>query len=381
MIPYSYGRQWWFDLVGNEHNNCRNNVNLFDITSFSKILIQGKDALNLLQELCVNNIDTDIGKLTYTTMCNSRGGIESDITICRLKYDEFLIITSTSQGTRDIDWIRSNLNKKDNYSVTINDVTSSESVLSLMGPKSRELLSYLTTIDINHESFPFGTSKLIDIGQVNVRAHRITYVGELGFELYIPSEMTQNVYNLLHETAKEKQINLMNSGYFSIDSLRLEKGYRAWGHDITPNETPIEAGLGFTIDWNKKINFLGKDSLLKQKNEGVYKRLVSVIINEPIQQNLNEKSEYLPYSYPYGGEPIYRNNVLVGYLTSAGYGYTLQKSIGLGYISTKNFDEKVIVDAKFINSGTYEIQLSDGRYSCNVTLKSPYDPKGTKIHY
>jgi sarcosine dehydrogenase len=403
MIPYSYGRQWWFDLVGKEHENCRDHVNLFDITSFSKILIQGTDALHLLQELCVNNIDVPIGKLIYTSMCNCRGGIETDVTICRLKQDQFLLITATSQGTRDLHWIQSNLNikrkqyetterdsekKKDNRtsyeSIHITDITSSESVLSVMGPKSRELLSQLTTADLSHEAFPFGTFQQIDLGFVNVRAHRITYVGELGYEIYIPTESTQLVYDALHMRAKYANISLRNGGYFAIDSLRLEKGYRAWGHDITPNETPIEAGLGFTIDWKKNYNFLGREVLLKQKQEGVSKKMVSVIIDEPVgHSQTSSSSSYLPYAYPYGGEPLYRDGILVGYLTSAGYGYSLQKAIGLGYVSSKNIPtpdgKPLIVDNKFLREGKYEIELADGRYHCHVTIKPPYDPLGKKI--
>jgi sarcosine dehydrogenase len=397
MIPYSYGRQWWFDLVGQEHLHCRSSVTVFDITSFSKILVQGEGALTLLQELCVNNVDVNVGKLVYTTMCNSRGGIETDLTICRLQVDQFLLITSTSQGTRDIHWIQSNLYNKTHgmsgtgshhhLSVTVSDVTSSESVLSVMGPRSRELLSHLTTHDLSHEAFPFGTSQRIDIGQANVRAHRITYVGEVGYELYIPSETAQLVYDSLFAAAKAYQIPFLPGGYFAIDSLRLEKGYRAWGHDITPNDTPLEAGLGFTIDWNKPHQFIGKEALWEQKQNGVRKKLVSVIIGDRVLEIPSPPlAASSSFPYPYGGEPLFRNGVLVGYLTSAGYGYSLQKAIGLAYISSKNLPlvdphgMPPIVDNKFIREGSYEIELSDGRYHCQVTLKPPHDPLGKNIH-
>jgi glycine cleavage system aminomethyltransferase T len=288
---------------------------------------------------------------------------------------------------------------------------------------------------LSPEAFPFGTFQSLDLHcLVNVRAHRITYVGELGYELYIPTESTQLVYDALHAAAAATAtatatatsgdtsdatsgttsdatsgatsedssvsvtrgpIGLRNGGYFAIDSLRLEKGYRAWGHDITPNETPLEAGLGFTIDWNKDYAFIGREALWKQKQEGVQKKLVSVIIEEPIGHSSSPSSSpsssasssspsgNAPAGYAYGGEPLYRDGILVGYLTSAGYGYSLQKSIGLAYVSSKNLPtsegKPVVVDLKFLRQGSYEIELADGRYRCRVTTKPPYDPSGNKI--
>jgi len=379
MEPYSYGRQWWFENVGQEHNACRSSVALFDTTSFCKLLLQGPGALSALQSLCVSNMDVPVNKIVYTSMCNENGGIESDLTVCRLSSDEFLITTSTAQACRDSHWIRSHLSNHHtdtlNSFAILTDVTSSEAVLSMMGPLSRDLLSVATSADISHESFPFGFSRIIDIGLVNVRAHRISYMGELGYEIYIPTESAISVYKSLHEASKNSGIPLRDAGYFAIDSLRLEKGYRAWGHDITPSDTPLEAGLGFAIDFTKD-NFLGKSALSVQKSTGVTRRLVSVVFEA--------ENEERKQPFPYGGEPLFRDGVLVGHLTSASYGYTLRRAVGLAYISSKRYqklnDKQPIVDSKFIKSGNYEVHLCDGRYKVNVMLQSPYDPSGSRMN-
>jgi sarcosine dehydrogenase len=378
MTPYSYGPQWWFGLVGEEHRACRASAALFDISSFSKLLLQGADALSALQYLCVNNMDVPIGKLVYTSMCNNRGGIESDVTVCRLATDKFLIVTATSQAVRDTDWITSHLSNGEGRPLfaVITDVTSAEAVLSVMGPRSRELLQCVSTSDLSDNSLPFSFSKIIDIGLANVRAHRITYVGELGYELYIPTESCVLVYETLVNASKSYEIPLTLGGYFAIDSLRLEKGYRAWGHDIGPNDTPIEAGLSFTIAWNKPCTFMGKEALMKQKSQGVSRRLVSVVIHGPSDSSCSS-----PSPYPYGGEPLYRDNILVGYLTSASFGYTLDRPVGLAYVSPKAplGSPPPLVDAKYINDGTYEVELSTGRYRAQVSLKPPYDPLGKAL--
>ena len=376
MEPYSYGRQWWFDTVGREHLACREGVALFDITSFSKILIQGSGAVELLQELCVNNVDVSVGRLVYTTMCNERGGIETDLTLCRLAPDKYLAVTATSQTTRDISWIQSYINKTSSTIrfVTLTDVTSSEAVFSLMGPSARRLLATLTTADLSDDAIPFGSSATIDVGYVNVRAHRISYVGEQGYELYVPTESATLLYESLHEAARLAQIPLTNAGYFAIDSCRLEKGYRAWGHDITPNDTPLEAGLGFAIDWSKSIEFVGKAALLKQKTEGLRRRLVCVKFES------EEVGDCHPY--PYGGEPLLRNGQLVGYLTSAGYGYSLGKAVGLAYVKgapSEGSTKAAIVDANYIKEGAYEVQIADRLHKVSVSLRPFFDPKGTKL--
>jgi glycine cleavage system aminomethyltransferase T len=375
MEPYSFGRQWWFDHVRREHTACREGAALFDITSFSKILIQGPHVVPFLQEMCVNNMDVPVGKLVYTTMCNDRGGVESDLTFCRLASDKFLAITSTAQATRDLDWMQSRLSCPEPRFVTLTDVTSSEAVLSLMGPLARRLLLSLSDADLSDEALPFGSSKRMDIGLVNVRAHRISYVGEMGYELYVPTESAVLLYDTLHEGAREEHIPLTNAGYFAIDSLRLEKGYRAWGHDVTPNETPLEAGLGFAIDWSKPEQFIGRAALERQRAEGVRRRLVCVMFDS------EEAGEAHPY--PYGGEPLFRDGQLVGYLTSAGYGYSLERAVGLAYVSKVNgvggAGRQGAVDAKWVREGHYEVQIADKKHRVSVSLKPFFDPKGTRM--
>jgi 4-methylaminobutanoate oxidase (formaldehyde-forming) len=365
----SYGRQSWFDQVGVEHKACREGVALFDVTSFSKLMIEGPHATNILQRLCVNNVDVEVGKLVYTSMCNHRGGMESDVTVSRLSKNKFLVITATAQCTRDTQWILSHI-MKDEFA-TVTDVTSSYAMLALMGPHSRQLLSSISSCDLSKEKFQFGTSQKIDVGMVNVTAHRITYVGELGYELLIPTESALTVYETLQQAAHNLAIPLTNAGYYAIEGLRLEKGYRAWGHDVTPNITPLEAGLAFTIDFKKE--FIGRSALETQKREGIRQRIVSVKFDDS-------------KAYAYGGEPIYRNGVLSGYLTSAAYGYTVGSMVGLGILrglstppnssDSRKYD---IVTPSYINSGNYEVQLNGEMFKVYVSLKCPYDPKGVVI--
>lgn len=228
-LNYSYGRQLWFDQVGWEHQACRDSVALFDVTSFSKLYLQGPHALSVLQRLCVNNIDVPIGKLVYTSMCNTKGGMETDLTVSRLDADKFLLITATAQCTRDSQWIQSHIDSEKEVAI-LTDMTSSFAMLALMGPRSRELLSCISSSDLSNSAFPFATSKNIDVGISNITAHRITYVGELGYELLIPVECALQVYETLHQASRQMKIPLANAGYYAIESLRLEKGYRAWGH-------------------------------------------------------------------------------------------------------------------------------------------------------
>ncbi|CAE7558201.1 Sardh, partial [Symbiodinium microadriaticum] len=279
-------------------------------------------------------------------------------------------------ATRDMSWMQSHINRdgtSDRF-VILTDVTASEAVFSLMGPLARQLLSSLASADLSDEHFPFNTSASIDVGYVNVRAHRISYVGEQGYELYVPTESAVLLYESLHEAAALQQIPLTNAGYFAIDSCRLEKGYRAWGHDITPNDTPLEAGLGFAIAWDKPVEFIGKAALAKQKAEGVRRRLVSVKFE---CEDIGDK-----HPYPYGGEPLLRNGKLVGYLTSAGYGYSLQRAVGLAYIRGSPSESghlPAVVDAPFVRDGQYEVLIADKLHKVSVGLKPFFDPKGSRM--
>eukprot|EP01130_Rhizamoeba_saxonica_P015745 TRINITY_DN7119_c0_g1_i3.p1 TRINITY_DN7119_c0_g1~~TRINITY_DN7119_c0_g1_i3.p1 ORF type:complete len:848 (-),score=168.82 TRINITY_DN7119_c0_g1_i3:12-2306(-) len=352
---YSFTKQNWFKHTGNEHHNTRKNVTLFDQSSFSKFLMQGRDSVMVLQYLCSNNVDVDIGKIVYTGLLNEEGGFESDCTITRTGPTSFMIITSTAQTTRDSDWIRKNIPSDANCVLT--DITSSLAVFGVMGPKSRELLSLATTSTL--DDIQFGYQKEIDIDYANVKASRITYVGELGWELYIPTEFALTVYDSLFATAKKNNIALANGGYYAIESLRIEKGYRAWGHDITPKITPIEAGLSFAVDYSK--DFIGKSALQKQKENGIKKRVV-LFRFEDVE------------AYPLGKEPILRNGKVVGFLTSAAFGYTINSGVAIGIVNSEEGYQK-----GWLSQSKWQVEISGIVHNVRASLKPFHDPKNINI--
>jgi len=354
-MEYSFGRQNWFANHAAEHRLAREKVALFDQTGFSKFILKGTDAAGLLQRLCGNNVDVAVGKAVYTGLFNQRGGFESDLTLVRLAPDEFQIITGTAQAVHDADWIRRNTAPNEHAELV--DVTCSLGVLGVMGPDSRALLSRLTEADLSNGAFPFGTSQQIGIGPAMVRAVRITYVGELGWELHVPMDQLALVYDRLMEAGLD--FGIANAGHYAINSLRLEKGYRAWGAELSPEDTPLEAGLAFAIDWSKA--FIGREALLKQKALGVRQRLAIFVLEDP-------------EPILWGGELIYRNSEPVGYTTSGSYGHTLGGAIGMGYVN-----HSAEVTPEFIRSGRYEINVSGRRCSARIHLQSPYDPARQRI--
>jgi glycine cleavage system aminomethyltransferase T/glycine/D-amino acid oxidase-like deaminating enzyme len=353
VSEYSFGRQNWFEAHAAEHRAARENVALFDQTGFSKFIFKGRDAVGVLQRLCGNDVDVPIGKAVYTGLFNERGGFESDLTVVRVAADEFYIVTGTAQTIHDFDWITRHVRRGEHAELT--DVTESFTVLGLMGPNSRALLGQLTDADLSNEGFPFGTSQIISLGQATVRAVRMSYVGELGWELHVPSSQAALSYDTLR--ASGQPLGLANAGHYAINSLRLEKGYRAWGADISPDDTPLEAGLAFAISWNKPVPFLGREALLKQKASGWKRQLVNFVVQDP-QPVL------------WGSEPILRDGQAVGYTTSGSYGHTVGGAIGLGYLKNASG-----VDAAFIRSGRYEIDISGRRYPAKAHLRAPYDPE------
>jgi len=355
ITRYSFGRQNWFDSHAAEHRAARQAVALFDQTGFAKLILKGPDALPLLQRLCGNNIDVPVGQAVYTGLFNSRGGFESDLTLIRLAPSEYLIITGTVQTVRDFDWISRNTRPEEQ--VALMDVTPALSVLGVMGPHSRALLSRVTDADLSDSAFPFWQSRLIALGQATVRAVRLTYVGELGWELHVPTNQALLVYDTLLEAGVD--LGVTNAGHYAINSLRLEKGYRAWGADISPDDTPFEAGLAFAIDWTKP--FLGRDALESQKAAGVKRRLVIFVLEDP-------------EPVLWGSEPIHRDGKPVGYTTSGSYGHTLGAAIAMGYV---NHSEPITND--FIETGHYEINVSGRRYPAKPFLRAPYDPNRTRI--
>jgi 4-methylaminobutanoate oxidase (formaldehyde-forming) len=357
VVEYSFGRQNWFDCHAREHCACRESVAVFDQTGFSKFLLKGQDALNVLQRLCGADMDVRPGKAVYTGMFNARGAFESDLTVVRLGTDEFYLISGTSQTMRDLDWINRNLRAGEQAVLT--DVTEAYSVIGVMGPNSRALLGRVTDADLSNRAFPFGTAQVTEIGTATVRAVRITYVGELGWELHVPVSQAVLVYESLMNAGKV--FDAVNAGHYAINSLRLEKAYRAWGADISPDDTALEAGLGFAIGWKKSAPFLGKDALLEQRQAGLKRRLVAFVLQDPGPML-------------WGSEPIYRNGEAVGYTTSGSYGHSLGAAVGMGYVKCRGG-----VTPEFIREGRYEINVSGTRFPAAPHLKAPYDPERKKI--
>ncbi|SVD45465.1 uncharacterized protein METZ01_LOCUS398319, partial [marine metagenome] len=274
---YSYGRQNWFNFVGDEHKSVRNDVGLFDLSSFGKFVIQGQDAEAELQRICSADVAVPVGKVVYTQLLNQRGGIEADLTVTRLTPDKYFLVTPAVSQARDFNWIRRQI--PDDALITMEDVTSGYGVLSVMGPKSRALLSHLSNSDFSNGSFPFGTCQKIEIGYAEAYALRITYVGELGWELYLPTEFTGPVFDLLKTAGADFRLRL--AGYHALDSLRCEKGYRHWGYDISPADTPLEAGLEFAISFKKNSDFIGREALETQRESGVGRRLIHFLMDHP----------------------------------------------------------------------------------------------------
>ncbi|AUQ71073.1 GcvT family protein [Phaeobacter inhibens] len=353
---YSFGRQNWFDAVGREHKAAREAAVLFDQTSFAKFTLKGPDALAAMNWICANDVDKPAGSLIYTQMLNDKGGIECDLTVGRVARDEFYIVTGTGYATHDFDWIRRNI--PEGMNCQLFDITSSNAVLSLMGPKARDILAAVTRDDVSNDGFQFGTIRTIGIAGCPVQALRVTYVGELGWELHLPVEYAQTVYAALMGVGQP--LGLVDAGYRAIESLRLEKGYRAWGSDIGPDHTPFEAGLGWAVKLRKKIAFKGRAAAEARKAGGVKKMLACFTTD--------------PGVVLMGRETIYRNGKRVGWLTSGGYGYTVGQSIGYGYI--RNPDG---VDPDYVLSGDYELEVATQRVPCNVQLGPLYDPSMSRV--
>jgi 4-methylaminobutanoate oxidase (formaldehyde-forming) len=359
VYQYSYGKQNWFPYSAAEHEAVRTAVGVFDQSSFGKFLLEGPDAEAVLNQICANDVAVPVGKIVYTQWLNERGGIEADLTVTREAPDRYLVVTAAATQVRDLAWLRDHIPTDSRAIAT--DVTSAHAVLGVMGPNSRALLATLTPADLSNEAFPFGTSQIIDLGYARVRASRVTYVGELGWELYIPTEFATGVYDVLAEAGAG--FGLRQAGYHALNSLRMEKGYRHWGHDISPDETPLEAGLGFAVRWNKPEGFIGRDALLAQREHGLPQRLA--------QFALHDRDRLL-----YHNEPIWRDDVLVGRITSGMYGHTLDASLGMGYVGDADGG---VVDRDYVLSGRYEIEVAGERVPADVSLDPLYDPTSSRV--
>lgn len=357
IIDYTWGKPNWLPWSAAEQTATREAVTVFDQTSFSKYLVVGPDAEAALQWLCTADIGGEIGRAVYTGMLNAGGTYESDVTVTRTGTQEFLIVSSAATTERDKDHIRKNLPAGSN--ATLVDVTSAYAVFGVMGPRSRDLLSVLTDADLSDAAFPFGASRLIALGYATVRATRITYVGELGWELYIPAEFAVGVYEDL--LAAGAQFGVGRGGYYAIDSLRLEKGYRAFGRELTPSENPVEAGLLFACKLETDIDFLGRAALEKAKTEGPRKKLVSFAVDDPA-------------AMLWGGELILRDGAAAGQVTSAAWGETIGGSVGLAYVRNGG----AVIDAAWVNSGSYHVNVGGTLYPVSVSLKPLYDPANAR---
>jgi 4-methylaminobutanoate oxidase (formaldehyde-forming) len=354
---YSMGRQNWFEPVGEEHRHVREKVGIFDQSSFAKYELAGPDALKALDWICANDVQKPVGRLTYTQLLNRRGGIEADLTVARLAEDRFYIVTGTGFRTHDFAWIRSQLGKDTQAILT--DVTEDFGTLSLMGPSARRVLEKATDADVSNTAFPFAHIREIAIAGHPVRALRVTYVGELGWELHVPIAATGDVFEAL--MAAGEPLGVRPVGYRAMESLRLEKGYRAWGADITPNDTPLEAGLGWAVKLHKNIDFLGKRALEEATGALPKKVLSTFTVDDPDVVLV-------------GRETILRNGEPVGYLTSGGYGYTIGKNIGYGYVRNSEG-----VDETYLASGAYELVVAMDRIPAKLHLQPLYDPTGARV--
>ena len=345
---YSMGRQNWFGPVGEEHRHVREAVGLFDQSSFAKYELSGKDALRALDWICANDVGKPVGRLTYTQLLNSRGGIEADLTVARLGDDRFYIVTGTGFRTHDFGWIKDHIGSGTN--VDLVDVTEEFGTLSLMGPRARDVLAAVTDADVSNAAFPFGHVREVAIAGATVRALRVTFVGELGWELHVPIAATGEVFDALMAAGAPHGIRPV--GYRALESLRLEKGYRAWGADITPNDTPFEAGLGWAVKLRKNTDFLGRRALEEAAGKPLAKRFAGFTIDDDDVVLL-------------GRETILRNGEPVGYLTSGGFGYTVGKPIGFGYV--RNAD------------GVSDEFLASGEYDLVVAMEPLYDPAAARV--
>ena len=354
---YAWGRQNWFPAWAAEHSAAREGVALFDLSSFAKFLVQGPDAESVMQQVSAADMAVAPGRVVYTQWLNRHGGIEADLTVTRLAEERYMVVTAAATAVKDLAWLNAQVGDS---RVTVTDVSSTLATLSIMGPKSRELLSAVTPADLSNDAFPYMSGREIEVGYGLATALRVTYVGELGWELYVPTEMAPGVFEALAEAGEAHGLAL--AGYHALDSLRSEKGYRHWGHDIGIEDSPIQAGLGFAVAFEKNADFVGRDAVLRQRDQGVTRRLVQFALEDP---------EPLLYH----DEPIWRDGQIVGRTTSGSYGHALGRAVGMGYVEKGG----EVVDRDWLLGGRYEIEVAGKRIPAQASLRPLYDPKGERV--
>ncbi len=352
---YSYGKQNWFAASGEECRAVREAVGLFDQTSFVKLEVRGPEAVAALNEISANEIDVEVGRAVYTQWCNDAGGIEADLTVTRTGDQELFVVTSAASGTRDKAWLQRGCRGRD---LTITDVTDHVATLGVMGPNSRAVLAQLTTDGLDNDSFPFGTAQPIDLAGIDVLAMRMSYVGELGWELYVDAAQAVALHDAIVEAGADH--GLRHAGFHAMNSLRLESGYRHWGHDITDEDTPLEAGLGFAVAWDKP-SFRGRQALLAQRDQPRTKRLIQFRLEDPDR-------------LLYHDEPIRRDGQLVGRTSSGMWSYTEDRCLAMGYLE---HPEGVTRD--WLDTGAFEIEVAGERIPATPSIRSFYDPANERV--
>ena len=351
---YSWKRQNWFENSAQEHRAVRENVGIYDMSSFGKIRVEGSEACEFLNYISGANCDVPIGKIVYTQFLNEDGGIEADVTVTRLSELSFMVVTPAATRLADQTWM---LRHSINFNIVIIDVTSAEGVLAIMGPNSRKLLAQISSADLSNKNNPFGTAQEVEIGMGLARIHRVSFVGELGWEVYATSDQAGHIFEVIADAGQE--MGLKFCGMHMMDSCRIEKGFRHFGHDITCEDHVLEAGLGFAVQVNKP-NFIGRTAVLEKQDAGLNKRL--------LQFKLNEKEPLL-----YHNEPIIRDGKISGYISSGNYGHTLGGAIGLGYIECEN---ETVDD---LLRSSYEIEVAGSRIKAAASLRPMYDPKAERV--
>ena len=351
---YSWKRQNWFENSAQEHRAVRENIGIYDMSSFGKIRVEGSEACEFLNYISGANCDVPIGKIVYTQFLNEDGGIEADVTVTRLSELSFMVVTPAATRLADQTWM---LRHSINFNIVIIDVTSAEGVLAIMGPNSRKLLAQISSADLSNKNNPFGTAQEVEIGMGLARIHRVSFVGELGWEVYATSDQAGHIFEVIADAGQE--MGLKFCGMHMMDSCRIEKGFRHFGHDITCEDHVLEAGLGFAVQVNKP-NFIGRTAVLKKQDAGLNKRL--------LQFKLNEKEPLL-----YHNEPIIRDGKISGYISSGNYGHTLGGAIGLGYIECEN---ETVDD---LLRSSYEIEVAGSRIKAAASIRPMYDPKAERV--
>ncbi len=354
---YRFGKQNWFEHSAAEHRALREGVALLDQSSFSKYLVAGRDACAALQRICTADVDVAPGRVVYSHWLNPRGGIEADLTVTRLDERTFWVVSGAGVTGKDLDWLARHVPPEAHCHV--HDITSAWAVLGVMGPGSRALLAAITGADLSNAAFPFGTSQPVEVGCAVGRAARVSYVGELGWEIYVPVDQARHAFDVI--AAAGARHGLAMAGMHAMDSCRLEKRFVHFGHDVGDEDTPLEAGLGFVCAFDKGTDFIGRDAALRQRDAGTpAKRLLQFVLEDP---------EAVLYHH----EPILKDGVAVGFLTSGGYGHTLGGSVGLGYVKIAE-----PVTADYVRSSGFAIDVAGERIPARASLRALYDPQGER---